>query len=306
MDRKLFYTKVLLRLLLAVVLLSACSKNAEQPTATVALPTTSTLAAASPEVSASATITPTQEPLAASVNGRGISLSTYESELSLYQLASGLEPSAEERQRVLEGLIDQELLAQAAAEGGFSVDEALLQARLEALQTSLGGEAALAQWIDDHGFTTQTFKASLSKAIAAAWMRDQIAGGVSKTAEQVHARQILVYDSNAAQDILVQLQAGNDFGNLAIKYDPVTGGDLGWFPRGYLPSRELESAAFELQPGQFSQVIQTVAGFHILQVVERELQHPLSPDALLTLQTLALQKWLAEGRAQADVQILIP
>ena len=137
-------------------------------------------------------------------------------------------------------------------------------------------------------------------------VRDQITTAVPMQAEQVHARQILVYDAAEAQDILAQLQAGNDFGNLAKQYDPVTGGDLGWFPRGYLPSKALEEAAFLLQPGEFSQVVQTVAGYHILQVMERDPLHPLTPDALLVLQTQALQGWLAEKWGKSDIQVLLP
>ncbi|OGO32706.1 MAG: hypothetical protein A2Z16_12980 [Chloroflexi bacterium RBG_16_54_18] len=305
MKRTLFYTKGLLGLVLIVTIFTACGRTADTGTPTAPEVETSTQAPTAAEVSPTPSVSPTEEPLAARVNDQGITLAEYETELALFQLASGLEPTPEGRQRVLDNLIEQTLLAQAAGVGGYTVDEATLQTRLEALEASLGSEAALAQWIDDHGYTTTTFQDSLAKAIAAAWMRDKITSEVPLNAEQVHARQILVYDSLDAQEILTQLVAGNDFGNLANQYDPITGGDLGWFPRGYLPSTDLESAAFDLQPGQFSQVIQTVAGFHILQVTERDPQHPLSPDALLALQTLALQDWLAENRAQSDIQILV-
>ncbi len=306
MKHTLFYTKGLIGLIALVTIFTACGRAAETSTPTPPEVEDSTQAPTVTEVSPTPTVSPTDEPLAARVNDQGITLAEYESELALFQLAKGLELTPEDRQRVLDNLIEQSLLSQAASEGGYVVDEAALQTRLEALETSLGSEAALAQWIDDHGYTTATFQASLAKAVAAAWMREQITSEVPLNAEQVHARQILVYDTLEAQEILAQLVAGNDFGNLANQYDPITGGDLGWFPRGYLPSKDLESAAFDLQPGQFSQVVQTVAGFHILQVTERDPQHPLSPDALLTLQTLALQEWLAENRAQSDIQILVP
>ncbi len=44
-----------------------------------------------------------------------------------------------------------------------------------------------------------------------------------------------------------QLQAGADFATLAYRYDPLTGGDLGWFPRGVLTQPAVEEAAFSLQ-----------------------------------------------------------
>jgi hypothetical protein len=52
-------------------------------------------------------------------------------------------------------------------------------------------------------------------------------------------------------------------------------------------------------------VIKTVAGFHIRRSPNAIRSIP-SPDALLALQTLALQDWLADNRAQSDIQILVP
>jgi parvulin-like peptidyl-prolyl isomerase len=174
------------------------------------------------------------------------------------------------------------------------------------LRDQLGGEDALADWMATYGYTLESFGRALTRSISAAWMRDQIIAAVPKGAEQVHARQILLYNSEQASEVYAQLEAGNDFGNLALQYDPLTGGDLGWIPRGYLPDADLEEAAFMLELEQYSPVIETLAGFHILQVIGRDPQRPLPPEALVIVQTQMLQEWLEARRDGADIQLMLP
>ena len=85
-----------------------------------------------------------------------------------------------------------------------------------------------------------------------------------------------------------------------------TGGDLGWFPRGYLTQPEVEEAAFQLQPGEISPVIQSSIGYHILQVISREPARLISPDARRVLQHKALQDWLKTRMEGHKVEILLP
>jgi len=284
-----------LTLAISGLILSAC---AESFTPTSILPTQTPVPP-----------TPTPEPLAALVNGEGITFAEFEAELARFQAAQAALgntiPLEEAAQRVINDMIDQVLLAQGARGAGFIVDDATVQARMESLTAQVGGPDALAAWMSEHGYTEETFRQALSRQIAAAWMRDQIIAAVPLYAEQVHVQQILFYNEDTAQQVLIQLEAGTDFGTLASKYDPLTHGDLGWFPRGYLPEPQIEEAAFALQPGQFSDIIESQVGYHILLVIECDPQHPLSPDALLTLQSQALADWLHQKREQSTI-ILAP
>ena len=108
-----------------------------------------------------------------------------------------------------------------------------------------------------------------------------------------------------ADEILTQLQSGYDFTNLALQYDPLTGGDLGWFPRGYLPEEQIEEAAFSLAEGEFSPVVESLAGYHILQVIERDAQRLLAPDAFLILKSKAIVDWVKIRYSESDIQILL-
>jgi parvulin-like peptidyl-prolyl isomerase len=131
-------------------------------------------------------------------------------------------------------------------------------------------------------------------------MRDKIVAEVPTVAEQIHLRQILTYNEADANYALQQLQNGTEFDELAALYDPVTLGELGWVPRGYLLDKTADEAVFALQAGAYSEVVATEAGFHIFKVLERG-DHALSPDALLTVQEKALRDWIAKERAQSDI-----
>ncbi len=283
-----------LLLVLAVTGLAACQSTT--PTPPISTPTSP-----APIV--------TLVPMALQINGSGITLAEFEAEIARFQAAQSalgnIIPLEQATQRVMDDLTGQVLLEQGAIDAGFVVDDALLQTRIDNLVTQIGGIQALTDWEAGHGYTDESLRQSLRRQIAAAWMRDQIISTVSTTAEQVHVQQILLYDSNTIQAVWNELNAGADFFTLAEKYDPVTNGELGWFPRNYLPDGQIEEAAFALQPGQYSNVIETQAGFSILMVLAREPDHILSPDALLTLQTLALENWLMEKLQESDI-ILTP
>jgi peptidyl-prolyl cis-trans isomerase C len=268
------------------------------------------LPAASPTVGEATpippTVTPTPVPPALKVNGELVPLAEYQA--SLQQLAEADpqgDPAAHKKQ-VLDLLIEDTLLAQAAFKNGFSLDENALDQRISALSQKAGGDAALTDWQKRMGYTPESFRSALRRAAAAAWQRDQIANSVPQELEQIHARQIRVNTQAAADQVEAQArQAGTDFATLAFGYDLAAGGDLSWFPRGYLNVKEVEDAAFALQPGEISPVIQTRLGFHIIQVIAREVR-PLTPDARAVLQRKALAAWLENDRSQSQVEELVP
>ena len=253
--------------------------------------------------------TATPEPMALTVNGEGIRLVEFDEEVARYISAQeALEKtvsSADATSAVIDDLIVQVLLAQAARADGFTLDDTALQARVDSLAAQVGGADALSQWQSEHGYTDQTFRSTLKRAAEAAWMRDKIAMAVPSTAEQVHIQQILLYNEGTAQRFLTQLNGGADFDELALEADPLTRGDLGWVPRGYLLNEQIEESAFALRVGEHSDVIATDVGFHIIRILERDPQRSLSPDAYLALQELALQEWIDEQRQQAAI-VLAP
>ena len=112
----------------------------------------------------------------------------------------------------------------------------------------LAGEDKLTEWQARNGYTPETFRTSLRRSILLSWQRDEIINAVPTTADQIHARQILVQDEDNAAYAYAQLKTGTDFETLAFDYDPLLGGDLSWFPQWGLTQQNVADAAFALQP----------------------------------------------------------
>jgi peptidyl-prolyl cis-trans isomerase C len=252
--------------------------------------------------------TATPPPSVALVNGEYITAAEFQAELGRYksaQTALGVSVTDEEANRIiLEDLIAQVLLAQAAREADFILTGSDLKSRMNALAESIGGADALSAWQAAHGYDDTSFQIALQRSIEAAWMRDKIIANVPTVVEQIHVRQILTYNEENARAALEELKAGADFDELAARYDSITFGELGWVPRGYLLDAGADEVVFALQAGAYSDVVATDAGFHIFKAIERG-EHPLAPDALLTVQELALKNWVADQRAKGNI-VLVP
>lgn len=256
--------------------------------------------------------------VAALVNGEPVYLADYERKLGQYEAslpAQGIDPSSLEGQEklawartyVLNVMIEQVLTEQAATAVGAVVSDEEVDAYMQMMIAENGGEEAfeakLAEWGETYEDAWQEVRAQL---IGMA-MTQRIIESVPAVAEHVHARHILVDTPEEAERLYAQLQAGADFATLAREYsqDPntrETGGDLGFFPRGILTAPEVEEAAFALQPGQFSEVVASVLGYHIVQVVERDPDRTVGPESLRLLQERVLGEWIEGLWAQAVVQ----
>ncbi|MDE3089685.1 MAG: peptidylprolyl isomerase [Chloroflexota bacterium] len=128
---------------------------------------------------------------------------------------------------------------------------------------------------------------------------------VPTTAEQIHARHILVQTYTETLQIEDDLKKGEDFGALAAQFSTDTatkdiGGDLGWFPRGVM-DKTFEDAAFSLGINQISDPITTTFGVHIIQLLGHEQNRPLDASALQQKQTAAFNDWLQQTRLTAKI-----
>lgn len=316
-------------LVFAAFLLAACGGNdAPAQVETAITPPTEQAAAPSPTdepappaaTEAIPTVAPTPTPpapLAATVNGQYIFLADYEQRVAQFEEAlfdQGIDRNTEEgqaylkdaRRDVLEGMIDTALIEQEAGALGIALTDEELEAQVQSDIESGGGQAAFDEWLQVTGLTRDDYREMLRQSMISQRVLEAVTAEVGAEAEQVHVRHIMVDSEEAALEIRTMLQEGADFVTLARErsLDLATkdnGGDLGWFPRG-LVAPELENAAFGLQPGQISAVIQLGEGYHIIQLVEREAAYPLSPEMQLDLRLAYFDEWLAEKRDAATIE----
>ncbi len=292
----------------ALLLSAGCEKTQTPPVNPSQEPTIPTAVAST----ATATQEPTATaiPAAALVNGEPIPLSYFNNEVWRYRdslAGQDVKPDdVEISQTVINFLIEQQLLAQEAHKTGYSLSEADLQVTIDNLTAGLGSQDALTDWLTNNHYDDAEFRMALTLASEAAWQRDQISATIPEEVEQVRARQIFALTPEGAQRALTSLASGTDFSKLAWEYSPESGGELGWFPRGYLLYPEVEAAAFSLEVGARSEIIQSEIGYHIIEVQAHESAHPLTTDARITLQTKALNDWLSTAIANSQIVIQVP
>lgn len=157
-------------------------------------------------------------------------------------------------------------------------------------------QTALKQQLDQFNLTENRYRQLVALQVLQTRLQDAMGAEVPPVQEQVRARHLLLTTEQQARDALARVQAGEDFAVLAreLSTDPGSkdkGGDLGWFPRGVM-NKPFEDAAFALQPGQISDVVQSPNGFHIIEVVERDPARPLEPGLLEVLQQRKFSDWL--------------
>ena len=210
------------------------------------------------------------------------------------------------QQNVFDRLISQELLRQLAEAEGLTPTEDEVRAEVEATEARIleqGPFADLDEFLENSGLTEADIETLIRDGAVYEKMLD--AHGGPQEMEQVHARHILVETEEEGDAVLVGLEEGEDFADLAAEYSTDTGskddgGDLGWFPRGVMVT-EFEEAAFGLEIGEISELVKTEFGYHVIEVLERKVRE-LEPQLLLAFQQRAFDEWFTEQRELAEIE----
>jgi parvulin-like peptidyl-prolyl isomerase len=257
--------------------------------------------------------------VAARVNGQPILRQDFEMQVIRFEAAmvsQGMSFSGQEgavnaqqvRKQVLESMIDEALIAQAAAAEGITVSPEVLQQRIASEIQAGGGEAKFNQWLETNHMTRQEYEAAMRSQIITDEIVRRLGTKIPETMKQVHIRQILVENEADAKSIRRQLDAGAKFDDLARKFsrDEATrdqGGDRGFLPLGTsILGPEIEKALQGLQPGQIAGPIASPYGYYLIQLVEVDENRALSPEQRQGLMRDAFVDWIEEQRSKAAIE----
>jgi len=250
----------------------------------------------------------------------------------------------ETRELALQDLIDRQLILQAFKKENFQIPDHFVEERMhDIVRTDFGGDRnTFIKTLEAQNFTIGEFKKMETEKIIVQAMRsknvkmDVIASPAKveeyykthrdefTSREQIKLRLIMIpahaSDGEAtaqkamADEIFTKLQHGAEFERMAQLYSEDStrenGGDWGWVDRKTLAG-PLEKAAFALEPGKISNIIEFSGNYYILKVEDKhggetksladarpDIEKKLVHDEAMKLQ----EKWLASLRSKAYIK----
>jgi peptidyl-prolyl cis-trans isomerase C len=250
---------------------------------------------------------PAQLPdVVARVNGEELSKAEFELALHNLEGQAGRPVPPEQRDEVcrnlLNNLIAFRLLRQETTRRHLTATSEELDAAMKQVRGQFPNEAAFKQALTSQKLTLAQLRDETRANLLIARMLDQeLASQVEvkpsevsdfyeknpdrfKQPESVHASHVLIAVPQGAdeatrkaarakaEEVLQKARAGSDFAALARTYSNDAskqhGGDLGFFPRGQMVPA-FDAAAFTLEPGQISDIVETPFGYHVIKVLEK-------------------------------------
>lgn len=206
------------------------------------------------------------------------------------------------RKKILDELIDQELLYQESRKQGLEVEEKTVSDEIEELKKRFPNEEAFNDEMRQMNFSEETLKVQMKKNLSVKQLVEKeilakvrVSDEDAKSFYDSHPEHFQQKEKVRASHILIKSEAdtdpvskderrtkleavkkrienGEDFAALAREFSQCPsaekGGDLGFFERGNMV-KPFEDAAFSMKPGEVSDIVVTPFGFHLIKVTDR-------------------------------------
>jgi peptidyl-prolyl cis-trans isomerase C len=235
------------------------------------------------------------------------------------------------------------LLVQEAERRQMTVESGQVEAILQQIEAQQGGREPLDAALAEIGASYEDLSNAVRQAeLAQILIENEIRPGIQvsddevaafygdnprmfETRDQVRARHILFTATEDASEedrkaargraVLARQRAidGEDFASLAKELSEgpsaADGGDLGFFAAEQMVE-PFATAAFALEPGEISEVVETRFGYHVIKVEERrpgtarsldEVREPLRNALIEQKVAAAVQEFVEKLRAAADI-----
>lgn len=227
-------------------------------------------------------------------------LQQYQQKISPEQMESML---PDIKKQAVESVINRQLLFEEADRQEIPVDPDRVQAEIDQIAGRFPTQDAFEQQLKAHGISLEQMEKDLGQQFRLdTLIRDYVDSKNIKVAdeevkefydanpdsfqspEQVKASHILLkVGADESQDVKTQkrlelagilgrIEKGADFAQLAQTHSECpskqNGGSLGEFGRGAMV-KPFEDAAFELNPGEVSDIVETEFGYHVIKVFEK-------------------------------------
>lgn len=197
--------------------------------------------------------------------------------------------------QVLTQLQQDQLVRQIAAQHKVSVSDKEVQNQVDQITKQAGGQQKVKDVLKKYyGWDTNDLKNKIRFQLLKQKLSDNIQNDPNVNAQA----------KSKAEDVLKQVKAGGDFGELAKKYSQDTsaanGGDLGFFGKGQMV-KPFEDATFKLQPGQTSDIVKTQYGYHIIKLIEFNADHSQAHAAHILIKTVDFNQYLQDQQKKAQI-----
>ena len=215
----------------------------------------------------------------------------------------------------LTDLINAELVRANANTLGISVDKAAVDAALLEFATGpkesekpTQPDIVVQQLSTTLELDSKNIRVFIQQNLLAEAAANKLAERLNPSPEQILVSHIVTATEEEAKTVVARLNARQPFELVAqeVSSDESSrvGGELGWIPRGLMPTT-WENAAFNLRPGTRSQPVRTTQGWHVIEVHERAKARALDASVLTKLRNTTFDTWIEELRLAAKPEILL-